>query len=44
MALGIVGAVVVLALISTLLDTPRYTADTSVQINDQSDLSGPMMR
>lgn len=37
MALGIVGAVVVLALISTLLDTPRYTADTSVQINDQSD-------
>ncbi len=37
MALAIVGAVVVLALISTLLDTPRYTADTSVQINDQSD-------
>ncbi|MDG5746957.1 polysaccharide biosynthesis tyrosine autokinase [Qipengyuania sp. XHP0207] len=37
MALAIVGAVVVLALISTLLDTPRYTAETSVQINDQSD-------
>jgi succinoglycan biosynthesis transport protein ExoP len=37
MAIAIVGAVTVLALISTLLDTPRYTADTSVQINDQSD-------
>ena len=37
MALAIVGAVMVLALISTLLDTPRYTAQTSVQINDQSD-------
>ncbi len=37
MAIAIVGAVLVLALISTLLDTPRYTAKTSVQINDQSD-------
>lgn len=37
MAVTIVGAVVVLALISTLLDTPRYTAETSLQINDQSD-------
>lgn len=37
MAIAIVGAVLLLALISTLLDTPRYTAETSVQINDQSD-------
>ncbi|MFA6219440.1 MAG: polysaccharide biosynthesis tyrosine autokinase [Erythrobacter sp.] len=37
MAIAIVGAAVMLALISTLLDTPRYTAQTSVQINDQSD-------
>ena len=37
MALAIVGAVVVLALIATMLDTPRYTASASVQINDQSD-------
>ncbi|QKG72455.1 GumC family protein [Erythrobacter mangrovi] len=37
MAIAIVGAAVLLALISTLLDTPRYTAETSVQINDQSD-------
>ena len=37
MAVAIVGACVALALISTLLDTPRYTAVTSVQINDQSD-------
>jgi capsular exopolysaccharide synthesis family protein len=37
MAVAIIGAAVVLALISTLLDTPRYTAETSVQINDQSD-------
>ncbi|QYJ06692.1 GumC family protein [Qipengyuania flava] len=37
MALAIVGACVALALVSTLLDTPRYTAQTSVQINDQSD-------
>ncbi|QPC98027.1 GumC family protein [Qipengyuania soli] len=37
MALAIIGAAIILALISTLLDTPRYTAETSVQINDQSD-------
>jgi len=37
MAIAIIGAAVVLALISTLLDAPRYTAETSVQINDQSD-------
>ena len=37
MALAIVAAVVVLALVFTMLDTPRYTASSSVQINDQSD-------
>ncbi len=37
MALAIVGAAVILALIATMLDTPRYTAAASVQINDQSD-------
>ncbi len=37
MALAIVGAAVVLALIATMLDTPRYTAAASVQINDSSD-------
>ncbi|TMM50428.1 GumC family protein [Qipengyuania marisflavi] len=37
MALAIVGAAVAIALVSTMLDTPRYTATTSVQINDQSD-------
>lgn len=37
MALAIIAAVVLLALVATLLDTPRYTATSSVQINDQSD-------
>lgn len=37
MALAIVGAAVALALIVTMLDTPRYSARSSVQINDQSD-------
>lgn len=37
MALGIIAAAVLLALVATLLDTPRYTAVSSVQINDQSD-------
>lgn len=34
---GIVAAALALALVATFLDTPRYSADTSVQINDQSD-------
>lgn len=33
---AIVGAALALALIATLLDTKRYTASASVQINDQS--------
>lgn len=37
MAVAIVGAALALALIATMLDTPRYTAVTSVQINDQGD-------
>lgn len=37
MAVAIVGATLALALVSTMLQTPRYTASTSVQINDQSD-------
>ena len=37
MAVGIVVAAVALALIVTMLDTPRYTATASLQINDQSD-------
>lgn len=37
MALAIVGAALALAVIATLLDAPRYTAATSVQINDQGD-------
>lgn len=37
MALAIVAAALAIALVSTMLDTPRYTATTSVQINDQSD-------
>ena len=37
MAVGIVVAAVALALVVTMLDTPRYTAASSVQINDQSD-------
>ena len=37
LALAIVAGVLVLALIATMLDTPRYTAASSVQINDQSD-------
>lgn len=35
--IGIIAAAVALALVATMLDTPRYTAVTSVQINDQSD-------
>lgn len=34
---GIVGSVLVLAVVVTVLDTPSYTATTTVQINDQSD-------
>ena len=37
MALAIVGAAVALAVIVTMLDTPRYSAAASLQINDQSD-------
>ncbi len=37
LALAIVAAALAIALISTMLDTPRYTAITSVQINDQAD-------
>ena len=37
MALAIVVGAVALALIVTMLDTPRYSAGASVQINDQSD-------
>ena len=37
MAAGIVGFAVAAAVIITLLDTPRFTATTSVQINDQSE-------
>lgn len=37
MAAGIVIAAVALAMIATMLQTPRYTATTSVQINDQVD-------
>ena len=36
-AVAIVAACVALALIATLLDTPRYAATSSVQINDQVD-------
>lgn len=35
--LAIIGLALVAALITTMLDTPRYTASTSVQINDQSE-------
>ena len=35
--LAIVLAGLALALVTTMLDTPRYTAATSIQINDQSD-------
>lgn len=34
---GILAAAVALALVATFLDTPRYTASTSIQINDQGD-------
>ncbi|MBT8427503.1 MAG: polysaccharide biosynthesis tyrosine autokinase [Erythrobacter sp.] len=37
MALAIVAATVALALVATMLDTPRYSAASTVQINDQSD-------
>lgn len=37
MALAIAGAAVAVALIVTMLDTPRYSASALVQINDQSD-------
>ncbi|MBS1240150.1 MAG: hypothetical protein H6R45_856, partial [Proteobacteria bacterium] len=32
---AIIGLALVAALIATMLDTPRYTAATSIQINDQ---------
>jgi capsular exopolysaccharide synthesis family protein len=35
--LAIVAVMVGLAVVTTMLETPRYTAETSVQINDQSD-------
>jgi capsular exopolysaccharide synthesis family protein len=35
--LAIIGLALVAALITTMLDTPRYTATTTVQINDQSE-------
>ena len=37
LAIAILGSAVALAVIATMLDTPRYTATTSIQINDQSD-------
>lgn len=38
LAIGaIIGAFVALAIVLTLLDTPKYSAQASVQINDQSD-------
>ncbi|MBX7540055.1 GumC family protein [Qipengyuania sphaerica] len=37
LALAIVGAALALAIVATMLDTPRYAATSSVQINDQSD-------
>lgn len=35
--LGILALSIILALVATMLDTPRYTAVTTVQINDQSE-------
>ncbi len=35
--LAIIGLALVAALVTTMLDTPRYTATTSIQINDQSE-------
>ena len=37
MALAIIGATIALAVVATMLDTPRYSASSTVQINDQSD-------
>ena len=37
LALAIIGACVALALVFTMLDTPRFSATSTVQINDQSD-------
>ena len=37
MAAAIVGAAVALAVVATMLDTPRFSASSTVQINDQSD-------
>lgn len=37
LAIAIVAAVLAIVLVSTMLQTPNYTATTSVQINDQSD-------
>ena len=37
LAAAIVVAAAALALVATMLDTPRYSASSSVQINDQSD-------
>ncbi|MBX7527413.1 GumC family protein [Qipengyuania vesicularis] len=37
LAVAIIGAAVALALVATMLDTPRFTAVSTVQINNQSD-------
>ncbi|WEK45331.1 MAG: polysaccharide biosynthesis tyrosine autokinase [Candidatus Andeanibacterium colombiense] len=35
--LAVIGLALIAALVATMLDTPRYTATTSIQINDQSE-------
>lgn len=37
LALGIVGAGILLAVVATMLDTPRYTAVSTIKINDQGE-------
>ncbi|PKB19299.1 capsular exopolysaccharide synthesis family protein [Novosphingobium kunmingense] len=37
MILGVIAAALALALVATLLQTPRYTATSTIQINDQSE-------
>jgi len=37
LVISIIVATLALALVATLLDTPRYTASTTIQINDSSD-------
>ena len=37
LAIAIIGTAVALALVATMLDTPRFTAVSTVQINNQSD-------